>query len=87
MDSGTLAMIINTIITLLGVFGVSVGIMYKIIKAIKESTDPVAVLHSALQEGSPGGKNLTAEEIDAIIKEINEAKGAWEDVVANRVKG
>ena len=47
--------------------------------ALKESVDPFKAFTAALQDNK-----FTAEEVDQIIQEINQAKGAWKDVFANK---
>lgn len=78
-DGGTISMIINTIITLLGVFGIGLGVVWKVTKAIKESGDVLTVAGRIFED-----KKVTPEEVDEFIKELNEAKGAWQDVRAQK---
>ena len=78
-DSGVIAMVINTIITLLGVFGIGLGVLWKVTKAIKESGDVLTLAGQIFKD-----EKVTQEEIEQFIKELNEAKGAWADVHAIR---
>jgi len=79
MDSGTIAGIVTTIITVLVALGVNLTFFFKVLKALGESGDVLSVIDKALADGT-----LTEEEVDQIIKEINEARGAWGDVFAER---
>lgn len=80
MDSGTIAAIATGILMVLGF--IAVGILTKIkggINALAESGDVVKALKKALEDSK-----ITASEVDDIIAEINEAKGAWKSVFAGR---
>ncbi len=47
----------------------------KIDTAINQATDPVQVFKAKIADG-----NLSADDIAAIVKEVNEAKGAIKDI-------
>lgn len=82
LDNSVIVVIINAIITLLGVFGIGLVGVKKIIKALKESADVAYVVHEAIADDK-----LTEEEVEIIVKEINEAGGAWRDVTAQKSVG
>ena len=71
LDNSVIAIIFNAIVTILAVFGVGLGIVKKVTAALKESGDVLQVLHTAIADDK-----LTEEEVDAIVKEIDEAGGA-----------
>jgi len=81
LDNSVIAMVIQTIITLLGIFGVGLGILWKLMKALKESGDVLSLAGKIFED-----KTVTEEEVDQFIKELNEAKGAWRDVSAGKYK-
>ena len=71
MDSGTIALIATSVLALLGILGVLVGVL-KVSGKVKESIDVVYAGLVALSDGK-----ITAEEIEKIKQEIEEAKAAW----------
>lgn len=75
MDSGMIAQIITIIFIILGAIGVNLAGFYKVLKALKESADLPTVLSRVLAD-----RKVTEAEVDEVIKEFNEAKGAWADV-------
>jgi len=79
MDTGMIAILINAVITVLVVLGVSLVGFKKVMKAIDESADVPKLIKKALDDDK-----LTKEEVDEILEAINEASGAWNDVFARR---
>jgi len=73
--------LINTLINILTILGVGLGIVWKVTKAVKESGDVLTVAGRIFQD-----KRITNEEVEEFIKELNEAKGAWADVRAEKKK-
>lgn len=93
-DPGTIAIIATTLLLLVGLIGggkwiakllkgatLLTGNLESISKAIKESVDPLKAFTEALKDNK-----FTKEEVELIIKEINEAKGEWKNVFAKKEK-
>jgi hypothetical protein len=78
MDWPTIINAIWVILTILLPAG-SLVIVIKILKAIKETSDVGTTVYKAWED-----EKITQEEIDQILQEINEAKGAWADVFAGK---
>ena len=80
MDSGTLAIVLTAVLALLGIVGY--GIRKKlgeVTDALAESGDVFASFKNALADNK-----FTKEEMDELIEEINQAKGAWRNVFAEK---
>jgi uncharacterized protein YneF (UPF0154 family) len=77
MDLSIIVAVLNAAILLLGLLGGSaIWIKVKAVaNALAESGDVTTRLRDAIRDDK-----LTTEEVEAIVKEINEAKGAWENV-------
>lgn len=71
MDTGTIAMIVSAVLGLLTFLGIS-GLVMKKLKAVKESADVLTAAIMALSDGK-----VTADEIQDILDEFEEAKQAW----------
>ena len=80
LDNSVIVVIINAVLTLLGVFGIGILGFKKVIHAIAESADVALVFKNALADNI-----FTEEEVAAIRKEIDEAGGAWKDVMTRDV--
>ena len=79
MDSGTIAGIVTTIITVLVALGVNLTFFFKVLKALGKSGDVLSAIDAALEDNE-----LTEAEVDMLIEKINAARGAWGDVFAER---
>ena len=79
MDNSVIVIILNAIITVLTLLGVSFVGFKKVLKALKESGDVLSKAHEIFAD-----EKVTEEEVEAFIKELNEAQGAWKDVLASK---
>ena len=79
--SDNLSDILNVIILVLATFLPLVLVkLNKILVAIKESSDVVTSFKNALADN-----RFTDEEVADLRREIDEAKGAWKDVITRKV--
>jgi multidrug efflux pump subunit AcrB len=78
MDWVTIINVVWMVLTVVLPAG-ALAVILKVLKAIKETSDVGTTVYKAWED-----QNITQEEMDAIIKEINEAKGAWADVFAGK---
>ena len=88
-DSGTIAIIATAVLAILGIVGHGIrkklnevisavaDVGEKVVSAVSESGDIFSVIKKAIADN-----NFSKEEVEEIVKEINEAKGAWKDVFA-----
>lgn len=79
IGSGTIATIVTLLFTILSALGVTLKKVFDILKALKESSDVVSTVERVLSD-----RNVTEEEVDEVMQQINEAKGAWKDVKVSR---
>jgi len=80
MDSGTLAIILTAILALLGIVGFGVKKkLNEVANALTESGDVFASFKNALADNK-----FSKEEVDELIEEINQARGAWRNVFAEK---
>jgi len=75
IGSGTIATIITLLFTILAALGVTLKKVFAILTALDESADVVKVVRRVLDD-----RKVTEAEEDEVIKEINEADGAWKNV-------
>lgn len=76
-DHGVIAAIITAVLGLLGMLGINIAIVWKVLKFLKEFGE-AAVAATKFNDGA------SEEEVDAFMKELNEAKGAWKNIFAVR---
>ena len=76
LDNSVIVIVVNAILTILAVFGVSLVGFKKILTAIKETADVPVLFTQALADDK-----FTEEEVAEIRKAIDEATGAWKDIV------
>lgn len=77
----TIIFVINAVVALLVTLGGS-AIWMKVkavANALAESGDVTTAFRKALEDDK-----FSPEEVDLLVKEINEAKGAWKDVFAGK---
>lgn len=84
INAELIAVVVTALLTLIGFFGAKylrkikttlefiAGDLYA---ALDESFDPVKAFRDAVADG-----RVSSDEVENVLKEVNEAKGAWEKV-------
>ncbi len=79
MSPDLIATLLSAVITILALFGVSLVGFKKVLTALAESGDVLSVSKRIFADNK-----VTPEEVEEFIKELNEAKGAWQEVTAKK---